>query len=410
MTWEWTTCLITVGALASDGGGRVQTGPFGSQLHAADYVDSGIPSVMPQNIGDNVIIEQGIARISLDDAQRLSKYLLREGDIVYSRRGDVEKRSYVTSREDGWLCGTGCLLIRFGPRAKCDPRFISYLLGTEACRAWVNQHAVGATMPNLNTSILSAMPLEIPDLAEQEAIAGVLGALDDKIAANTKLATLALELARNIFKSAVSGTEMSSSTFGDIAAVGGGGTPSTKDSSFWGGGVPWLTPTDVTALSGPYLESTSRTITGQGLLACSSPLYPIGSIMMTSRATIGAFAIAQMPTAVNQGFIVVNPIEPELQWWIFHEMQDRVEEFLTYANGATFLELSRGKFKQLRVRLPESVTAAAFQANAQALHSAARGALTENRSLANTRDTLLPLLMSGKLRVRDAEKQLEEVL
>ena len=98
--WEYTT----LGAACERGQGNIQTGPFGSQLHAADYVSVGIPSIMPQNIGDNRILEDGIARITVDDAKRLNRYLVRQGDIVYSRRGDVEKRSLVREHQDGWLC------------------------------------------------------------------------------------------------------------------------------------------------------------------------------------------------------------------------------------------------------------------------------------------------------------------
>lgn len=91
----------TLGEACKRGGGDIQTGPFGSQLHAADYVPAGIPSIMPQNIGDNRISEDGIARITDEDAQRLSRYLVRPGDIVYSRRGDVERRALIRDHEDG---------------------------------------------------------------------------------------------------------------------------------------------------------------------------------------------------------------------------------------------------------------------------------------------------------------------
>ena len=132
--------------------------------------------------------------------------------------------------------------------------------------------------------------------------------------------------------------------------------------------------------------------------------------MMTSRATIGAFGIAQQPIAVNQGFIVVNPSDNDLKWWIFHEMHDRVDEFLAHANGATFMELSRGNFKRLRIRLTDHDVMVKFGIQVSAIHASARQALLETHAMATTRDTLLPALMSGKLRVKDAEKQLEEVL
>jgi len=402
--------MTTLGALCAESGGGVQTGPFGSQLHAADYVAVGVPSVMPQNIGDNTISADGIAMISDADAERLSKYRLRTGDIVYSRRGDVEKRAYVRPEHDGWLCGTGCLRVRLGEDAPHDSRFISYQLGTAESRAWIVRHAVGATMPNLNTGILSGVPISAPPMSEQQAIAEVLGALDDKIATNVELASTAESLASALFSDAVHGIEVSDDTFSDIADVRGGGTPRTGVEEYWDGDINWATPTDVTGLSGPYLESTARRITKEGLKACASPLFPSGSIMMTSRATIGAFAVAQQPTATNQGFIVVNPHDPLLTWWIFHEMRSRVHEFVSLANGATFLELSRGNFKKFRVRLADDPTMTSFGMTASSLHSRARQAFMENERLAETRDVLLPQLMSGKIRVKDVKQRVGDVV
>jgi type I restriction enzyme S subunit len=137
-------------------------------------------------------------------------------------------------------------------------------------------------------------------------------------------------------------------------------------------------------------------------------LYPVGSILMTSRATIGAFALAQKPMAVNQGFIVVQPHDVELRLWIFHEMRSRVDEFVSLANGATFLELSRSNFKKFKVRLTEASIMREFAALAEPLHAVAANALAETAKLAATRDALLPQLMSGKLQVKDAEKVLED--
>jgi type I restriction enzyme, S subunit len=191
---------LTLGEVCKLGGGNIQTGPFGSQLHAADYVTEGIPSVMPQNIGDNRILEEGIARITLEDAERLNRYLLRTGDVVYSRRGDVERRALVRTYEDGWLCGTGCLRVRFG-NGFVDPDFGAFYLGDPNVRAWIVGHAVGATMPNLNTGILSSLPFVLPPLEIQQKIASILGALDDKIELNRRTnATLEI-IAQTLFKS-----------------------------------------------------------------------------------------------------------------------------------------------------------------------------------------------------------------
>lgn len=159
----------------------VQTGPFGSQLHQSDYVDVGIPSIMPVNIGDRMNIStEKIVYITEEDAMRLSRYRVQNGDIVYSRRGDVEKCAYINESEAGWLCGTGCLRIRIDS-AYADSKFVAYYLSTEDMKSWISNNAVGTTMPNLNSSILQQVPLSLPSLGEQKQIASILSSLDDKI-------------------------------------------------------------------------------------------------------------------------------------------------------------------------------------------------------------------------------------
>lgn len=287
-------------------------------------------------------------------------------------------------------------------------RYLYYALKSPAVQAKINNMHVGSMIPHFKKGDFGKLRFSIHEnIDEQRAIANVLGALDDKIAANTKLAATSDALATTLFLKAVHGVALSDQSFGDIALVSGGGTPSTKVLEYWDGDIPWATPTDITPLQGPYLESTNRTISQAGLSACASVLYPTGSILMTSRATIGAFALAQTPMAVNQGFIVVQPTDPTLNYWVFHEMRSRVEQFISLANGATFLELSRGNFKKFKVRLAAHNVMEEFGQNAQNLHAVARSSLLENMKLAETRDTLLPQLMSGKLWVREAEKVLE---
>ncbi|MEE6283306.1 restriction endonuclease subunit S, partial [Georgenia sp. MJ170] len=287
--------------------------------------------------------------------------------------------------------------------AESDTRFLSHLLSITDLSGYLT----GSTQPKLSRRALDSIQLVIPPVDTQRAIAEVLGALDDKIAANELLAQRADELASALFADDVRGATLSGKTFDDVASVRGGGTPSSKVPEYWGGEIAWATPTDVTALQGPYLFDTARKITATGLANCASDLHPAGSILMTSRATIGAFAIAGRPTAVNQGFIVVFPDRDTPGMWLFHEMRSRITEFTSMANGATFLELSRGNFKRFRVRLAEQSAMRDFDERARALHRRAASALHENLALAATRDALLPGLMSGALRVKDAERVAE---
>ncbi len=194
---EWQA--ITLGEIVKEGNGLIQTGPFGSQLHASDYVSDGIPVIMPVNIAGDRIDLTDIARIKEEDANRLSKHLVQKGDIIYSRRGDVTRKALITASEIGMFCGTGCLLVR--PGSKIDPKFLTYHLSSPKNQEWIVRHAIGATMPNLNTGILSDVPLKVPSRVLQRAIAHILGSLDDKIELNRQMNATLEAMAQALFKS-----------------------------------------------------------------------------------------------------------------------------------------------------------------------------------------------------------------
>ncbi|WP_178088720.1 restriction endonuclease subunit S [Plesiomonas shigelloides] len=197
---HWT--VTTLGQYLDINGGTIQTGPFGSQLHASDYVEQGIPSVMPKNITVEKIDDSDIARISVEDAERLSKYLLQSGDIIYSRRGDVEKCSLVTDVENGWLCGTGCLRVRLNCEDKDKlSKFLHAYLSSPMIREWISRNAVGATMPNLNTSILRDVPLIIPEPYKIDFIGSMWTRFNNKITLNRQINQTLEQMAQALFKS-----------------------------------------------------------------------------------------------------------------------------------------------------------------------------------------------------------------
>jgi type I restriction enzyme S subunit len=175
----------TLGELVRIGKGVIQTGPFGSQLHVSDYVNTGIPILMPVNLKNNKIDVSKVSYISEEDAERLSKHIVRAGDIIYSRRGDVTQKALITEKEKGFFCGTGCLLIRVGD--SIDSNFLVYFLTTSRSKSWIVNNAVGITMPNLNTKILGKFPISFPGLKKQKQIAKVLSDLDAKIEINNKI-------------------------------------------------------------------------------------------------------------------------------------------------------------------------------------------------------------------------------
>lgn len=191
MSWE----SVKLGDISSG----IQTGPFGSQLHQSDYTEDGTPVVMPKDLIGGKISEQSIARVGAEHVQRLQRHIIRNGDILYSRRGDVGRCAFATERETGWLCGTGCLRVTVNPRV-ADKKFVFYQLQQSSTIGWVEKHAVGATMLNLNTTILSNIPVFLPPIETQRRIADILSAYDDLIENNRKQIKLLEEAAQRLYK------------------------------------------------------------------------------------------------------------------------------------------------------------------------------------------------------------------
>lgn len=191
MSWS----KVTLGDISFN----IQTGPFGSQLHQSDYSEKGTPVVMPKNLVNGRISEASIARVSEDHVGRLSRHMVEVGDILYSRRGDVGRCAFATEFEQGWLCGTGCLRVTID-RNKAVPKFVFYQLQKAETVGWVEKHAVGATMLNLNTSILSSVPIEMPSLEKQQIIVDILSVYDKLIENNQKQIKLLEEAAQRLYK------------------------------------------------------------------------------------------------------------------------------------------------------------------------------------------------------------------
>lgn len=258
----------------------------------------------------------------------------------------------------------------------------------------------------VDTEAFRMSEIWLPNLTIQEKIVKVLGSLDDKIAVNNRIIETADCLVDALYHQVKKLPP--NSTFGEEFEIYGGTTPSTKNDEFWGGDIFWATPTDITALNGPWLLNTSRTITHSGLKATSSILHPENAILMTSRATIGKTALASTPITTNQGFIVIHAPK-DLVPWLFSQLRNRTHEFESWANGATFLELPRGVFKTLPFIRCDKDQLAKFNATAWPLLKHIEATQQENQTLARTRDELLPLLMSGKITVWDAEEASAEV-
>jgi type I restriction enzyme S subunit len=201
------------------------------------------------------------------------------------------------------------------------------------------------------------------------------------------------------------------STIDDECEIVGGGTPSTKNPDFWDDGeFPWVTPKDFSALQDKVLLSSSRFLTQAGLNKVSSGLLPKETVLMSSRAPVGYLAITKIETAINQGFIgmICNKrLSPEfvLQW-----ADSRMDDIKRAAGGSTFAEISKKAFRPFEIVVPNQAALGAYTETAGAIYKRIADGVLASNNLTKLRDTLLPKLISGELRLPEAEQLTEEAL
>lgn len=383
--------------------------PVVALADVAEIVGRGITPKYADS-GDVVVVNQRCirdGRLTFDSARKhdsskrvvKSEKQLQVGDILVNSTGvgTLGRTAPVRALTQATTADSHVTIVR--PAQDSDPRWMAYAVRFHESE--IEAMAEGSTgQTELSRHRLAGLRITAPPLPEQRAIAATLGALDDKIESNRRAVDTAQKLASSIFAQwRESAAVERVSTFGKFADVFGGATPKTAVPEYWGGGLHWATPTDVTNLSAPYLRSTARSITERGLSSCAAAMHPPGTIFMTSRATIGAFAINQVPAATNQGFIAVRAKREEDRWFLFEEMRSRVEEFIDNANGSTFLEISRGRFKELPLELPAEASIDALSRELAPIHERAGQLDRESQRLAALRDALLPELLSGRIRV-----------
>jgi len=191
MMWE----KVKLGDIAT----CIQPGPFGSQLHNSDYSKEGTPIIMPKDIVGGAIVHSGLLKVSEEHVKRLSRHQVYEGNLMVARKGDVRKCAYITANENGWMTGSDCLKVVLD-ESKCYPKFIYYQLRSEHIGRWLEKVSIGATMPSLNTGLLSGIEMVLPPIEIQKQIAGILSVYDDLIKNNQKQIKLLEEVARRLYK------------------------------------------------------------------------------------------------------------------------------------------------------------------------------------------------------------------
>ena len=404
---------------------NIQTGPFGSQLHQSDYSGDGTPVIMPKDFANGIISIDSIARVSGDHVNRLKQYIVKPGDIIYSRRGDVGRCALITSDNDGWLCGTGCIKVELN-RALADPSYIFYRLYNQDTFNWVQQHAVGAIMPNINTSIVSEIPIKLPSLPIQRKIAAVLTALDDKIALNRRINDKLEAMAKRLYdywfvqfdfpdengrpykssggkmvwnetlkREIPAGWEVAN--ISKVADILPGGTPSKANQEYWNGDIPFFGPTDCS--NEIFQLSTAEYITQMGLNNCSSLLYPEKTIIITARGSVGKLIVVGRPMAMNQSCYAIKPKQIE-QYSYLHYLTRQLIDILKHKEtGSVFKSITTSDIEHSFLSIASKHWIDIYSQRIAPVFEQIKCNTIEIASLTSLRDRLLPLLMNGQVEV-----------
>lgn len=282
--------------------------------------------------------------------------------------------------------------------------------------------------------------MRLPQLDKQRSIANVLGALDDKIELNRHMGETLEEIARALFQSwfvdfdtvrakaegrpsglppdldALFPGSFESSEVGEIptgwtvlpagdaVAVRGGTTPRTNVPAYWNGEHCFATPRELSQLQHPVLASTSRHLTDAGVARIGSGILPIGTVLLSSRAPIGYMAISDVPVAINQGIIAMVCQKKVDSPYVLHWARSNMTTITSHASGTTFAEISKSSFREIPFLVPSEATHAAWDSLVSPIYGLVGSRARESSGLRSLRDTLLPRLLSGELRVRSAEQ------
>ncbi|MCP5307499.1 MAG: restriction endonuclease subunit S [Chromatiaceae bacterium] len=434
---EWRQCLLS--ELCDQGLAELQTGPFGSQLHAHDYVEEGVPVVPTEAIRARKINHEMLPKISETKAAELTRHRLRIGDILFARRGvqATGHTGFVRDTEDGFICGTGAIRLRITrDNLYVFPEYLSHVFANPASVAWFKFHAIGATMPNLNEGIIRSFPLSLPPLDIQAQVSKLLSALDDKIELNRQTNETLEAMARALFKDwfvdfgPTRGKAEGRAPYlapelwelfpdaldDDDKPVGWENKPLDEIAEFLNGlalqKFPASDPDDslpvikIAELRGGITAKSnraSREVPDKYIVKDGDFLFSWSGSLLAKFWTEGEGALNQ------HLFKVTSDRYPE--WFFSQWVHHHLDEFQAIAasKATTMGHIQRGHLKAAMTHCPpDDVLSKLGQTVAPLVDACIKNEL-ESRTLAQTRDLLLPKLMSGEIRLRDAEKAVEAV-
>lgn len=375
---------------------EIAMGPFGSNIKVECFVDDGVPVLNGSNLEGFELGEKSFRYVTEEKADSLGRANVHKGDIIITHRGTLGQIVYIpeTAKYNRYIISQSQFRIRCNE--KVLPEYLVYYFHTPIGQHKLLSNASQVGVPALArpSSTFQKIEVDLPDLEIQRQVVKNIKSLQNKIALNNKindnLERQALELFSNYQKASDKKI-----CFTDVIQILGGGTPRTKESAYWDGDIPFFTPKDVGC---PYTISTEKTITEDGLNHCNSRLYPVNTVFVTARGTVGKVSMPGVPMAMNQScYALVGKNLHQLM--VYFYTLATVKRLKHKASGAVFDAITTKDFSSEYINRLSEQDEKFFLKLAEPTFQMMLSNIFENKKLENMRDTLLPKLMSGEIKL-----------
>ncbi|MFM0596838.1 restriction endonuclease subunit S [Paraburkholderia dilworthii] len=386
--------------------GKIRTGPFGTLLKANEYAEGdGVPLISVGEIGHGKFrVSEETPRISSQVVKRLPQFVLRRGDIVFGRKGAVNRSSLVSANEDGWFLGSDGISVR--PTGECHPSYLAAQLQSSVIQAWLIQNSIGTTMPSLNQAILGLVRIPCASSHEQRAIATVLSDFDALIAGLERLIAKKRDIKQAAMQQLLTGQtrlpgfsgEWEMLRLGDLAVMGSGGTPASANPRYYDGDVPWVAISDMTR-GGKLIERTERNLTADGLANCAAQMFPAGTVLYAMYASLGECSIAGIPLCSSQAILGIRPNSRLSAEFLYYVLVARKSIVKAFGQQGTQANLNKGIVQGFEILLPqekEQTAIAAVMSDMDADLSALESRLAKTSAL---KQGMMQELLTGRTRL-----------
>lgn len=382
---------IKISELVKSGEVIIKTGPFGTQLKASEYVKMGTPVLNVKNLGYGRVVDEKLDMVGNDTVERLSAHLLRTGDIVFGRKGAVERHAFISQNEKGWMQGSDCIRLRVNS-SRINPKYLSYYFLTDKHKAFMmGMCSHGTTMASLNQKIIEQIEVSLPSIDVQNKIVALLGSIDEKVKINEKindnLEQQATALYAEMFLNS-SNNDVTPGTLSDIAVITMGQSPSGSSYNEDGVGEVFYQGRAEFGFRFPKRR-----------LFTTEPkrMAEDGDVLLSVRAPVGDLNVAYERCCIGRGLGAIHSKTGHSSFVLYTMFALRSQLDVFNGEGTVFGSINRDALNAIQIGLPHSTQIDLFESAAHPIDDLIRTNYEENCRLETIRDVLLPKLMSGEI-------------